>query len=132
MVTNAQSSEAPLSLLIPRDTTSTEIFICPGTRDEKLPSGEPFSNAVISYAYYMGLNASNDPAIPLLSDRQIDTLPKSSGRQVFSLDGKKPANNHEKDGGNIIFLNGEALTINPKTTRDLVFPTNVTLLNPRP
>ncbi len=52
MTKQAVSSEAPLSLLIPKYTTVTEIFICPGSDDSSLPSGEPFSTRKISYAYY--------------------------------------------------------------------------------
>src|SRR4051794_25651972 len=39
-VSNAMTSEEPLSLLVPRCTTVTEIFICPGSKDAMLPSGE--------------------------------------------------------------------------------------------
>src|SRR5438874_1023856 len=31
-VKNAKSAEEPLSLLVPRSTTSTEYFLCPGTK----------------------------------------------------------------------------------------------------
>ncbi len=131
MVTNALTSEPPLSLLIPRCTTVTEMFICPASGDKKLREAESFSNAIISYAYYMGRNTNADPAAILASDRQLDTLPKLNGRQAFSTDGNKPGNNHAKDGGNLLFVNGETLTTGPKTSRDLIFPTNVVLLNPR-
>ena len=130
-VASAESSEVPLSLLIPRSTTVTEMFICPGTDDRKLPEGEPFTKRTISYAYYMGFNTNADPASPLLSDRQLDTLPSRAGSRVFSFDGKKPGNNHHADGGNIVFLSGETIASGPKAARDLLFPTNVVLLNPR-
>ena len=39
VVTNAQSSEAPLNLLVPRYSADTSIFICPGGRDAEIPSG---------------------------------------------------------------------------------------------
>ena len=52
--TNAQTSEEPLSLLVPHYTVDTSIFICPGGRDSALPSGVSFANRKISYAYYMG------------------------------------------------------------------------------
>src|SRR5271170_8282168 len=40
VVTNAQTSEAPLNLLVPRYSADTTIFICPGGRDPDIPSGE--------------------------------------------------------------------------------------------
>src|ERR1019366_5402494 len=49
--TNAQTSEEPLSLLVPRYTVDTSIFICPGSKDARLPSGGSFTNRKISYAY---------------------------------------------------------------------------------
>ncbi|MGH7993420.1 MAG: type II secretion system protein, partial [Limisphaerales bacterium] len=52
--TNATRSEVPLSLLVPRYTADTSIFICPGSKDSPLPSGVPFAHRQISYAYYMG------------------------------------------------------------------------------
>ncbi|HZV35506.1 MAG TPA: type II secretion system protein, partial [Verrucomicrobiae bacterium] len=46
-----KTSEPVLSLLVPRSTTSTEYFTCPGCKDSPLPDGQPFANAKISYAY---------------------------------------------------------------------------------
>src|SRR5579863_4511063 len=51
---NAQTSEGPLSQLIPRYTTGTEYFTCPGCKDATLPDAQPFADRKISYAYYMG------------------------------------------------------------------------------
>lgn len=127
---NAPDSEAPLSLLIPRSTTETEIFICPGSKDEPLPQGERFEKRKISYAYYMGWSANAPSTTPVLSDWQIDTLPKKAGRQLFSPDGKGPGSNHHKYGGNVMFLDGEAKKSKPKAAFDLLFPTNIILLNP--
>src|SRR5687767_3519273 len=50
-VRGAKTAEEPLSLLIPRCTTDTTLFICPGTKDKGLPQGKPFTNGTISYAY---------------------------------------------------------------------------------
>ena len=50
----AQTSEAPLSLLVPKYTVRTDLFICPGSKERKLPSAEPFKDRRISYAYLMG------------------------------------------------------------------------------
>jgi len=36
-VPGAQTSEAPLSLLVPKYTTGSEFFICPGGKDKPLP-----------------------------------------------------------------------------------------------
>ena len=83
--TNAQTSEEPLSLLVPHYTVDTSIFICPGGRDSALPSGVSFANRKISYAYYMGQRLG-DAQQPLMSDRQINTVPKQTGDPVFSTE----------------------------------------------
>src|SRR6185503_3977358 len=67
----AHSSEQALSLLLPRYTTVTEPFICPGTKGSPLPEGESFEKRRISYAYYMGRHAT-DSAEPLMSDAQVN------------------------------------------------------------
>ena len=56
----AVSSEAPLSALVPRYTSVTGIFICPGSKDKALPEAKPFANRKISYAYAMGLTTQGD------------------------------------------------------------------------
>ena len=127
----AETSESPLSLLVPRSTTVTEIFICPGSRDSKLPEGEPFTKRRISYAFYMGRMKTDGPGILLLSDRQINTLPKIKRQQMFSENGKKPGANHSKSGGNLLFCDGEFRSVKPRASRDYLFPTNVVLLNPK-
>src|SRR4051812_6110098 len=55
IVPHAEHSEAPLSELVPRYTTDTSIFICPGSKDAALPGAKPFADRKTSYAYYMGL-----------------------------------------------------------------------------
>ncbi|MGA2177542.1 MAG: hypothetical protein ABSH38_21415 [Verrucomicrobiota bacterium] len=127
---DAPNSEAALSLLIPKSTTVTEMFICPGSRDEELPEGESFAGRRISYAYYMGRAAKDDPGEILLSDWQVNTAPKRTGQQVFSSDGKKPGNNHYAEGGNLVFCGGDISGCGPKASRDLLFPATVRLLNP--
>jgi len=131
-VTNAVTSEAPLSLLIPRYTTGTEFFICPGSGDKALPDATPFADRRISYAYYMGRKLSEGAGQPLMSDRQVNTEPKSAGDVVFSPDGKKPGNNHHKYGGNFLFCDGSIQASPARAAFKLLFPTNVTLLNPKP
>ena len=129
--TNAQTSEEPLSLLVPHYTVDTSIFICPGGRDPALPSGEPFANRKISYAYYMGQRLG-DAQSPLLSDRQVNTLPKRANDQVFSATGKSPGNNHHKYGGNFLFGDGHADFTPPQLAFSLVTTPGVVLLNPKP
>ncbi len=126
----AQSSSEPLSLLLPKGTTETAIFICPASGDKPLPESEPFEKRRISYDYYMGRPANSDPQDILLSDWQVDTLPKHKGRLIFSPDGKPPGNNHEDAGGNLLTCGGAVLYSGPKTDRDVLFPSTVRLLGP--
>ncbi|MEO5803012.1 MAG: type II secretion system protein [Verrucomicrobiota bacterium] len=132
MVKGAVASEAPLSLLVPRSTTVTEIFICPGSKDNKLPEGEPFTQRRISYAYYMGRAKVDGAGVLLASDRQVNAFPKIKRQVIFSENGKPPGANHFKSGGNLLFCDGEIRSTKPRAARDLLFPTNVVLLNPKP
>ena len=131
VVTNALTSEEPLSLLVPRYTADTAIFICPGSKDSPLPSGVSFAHRTISYAYYMGQRAG-DAQQPLASDWQINTLPKQAGDPVFSATGKPPGNNHYKYGGNILFCDGHAELSPPRLPFPLATSNGVVLLNPKP
>jgi type II secretory pathway pseudopilin PulG len=128
---SATSSEQPLSLLLPKYTTVTAPFTCPGTKGSPLPEGVSFADRRISYAYYMGRRAS-DGAAPLLSDAQVNTQSKAVGQQVFSSDGKAPGNNHHKYGGNIMFSDGNVEMIQTKARQSLTLTQGVVLLNPRP
>jgi type II secretory pathway pseudopilin PulG len=128
----ARTSAEPLSLLVPRSTTETAMFTCPGSGDKALPEGEPFAQRRISYAYYMGRNTNHSANDVLLSDWQVDRQPKLAGQPLFSSDGKKPVNNHQKDGGNILLGSGAAEASGPKAARDLPVPPGVILLNPSP
>src|ERR1700722_10583277 len=103
--TNDQTSEQALNLLVPRYTVDTSIFICPDSHDSDIPSGAPLDKYTISYAYYMGYGTNTQGGF-LMSDRQVNTLSKDVGDQVFSLNGKPPGNNHQKNGGNILFCDG--------------------------
>lgn len=129
-VKGATSPSAPLSLLIPKSTTVTEIFICPGSDDKPLPEGEHFADRRISYAYYMGRATNDNPGEILMSDWQVDNAPKRAGQIVFSLDGKKPGNNHRANGGNLLTLDGQVSASGPKSKRDLMYQVPVALLNP--
>jgi prepilin-type N-terminal cleavage/methylation domain-containing protein len=126
----ATAPDAPLSLLIPKSTTTTEIFICPGSHDKPLAEGERFAGRRISYAYYMGWATNDAPQEIVITDWQIDIAPKKKGQPLFSSDGKKPGNNHYGDGGNLLSLSGEVSSSAPKASRDLLYPPSVTLLNP--
>jgi prepilin-type N-terminal cleavage/methylation domain-containing protein len=130
-VAGAQTSEAPLSQLVPRFTVASEAFICPGSGDTPLANGEPFANRRISYAYFMG-RRSTDPGGLLMSDRQINTQPKAVGELVFSEDGKAPGNNHHKYGGVYLLLDGRTEAGGRAAEFAVIWPTNVTLLNPKP
>ncbi|MDB6028484.1 MAG: hypothetical protein JWM68_4707 [Verrucomicrobiales bacterium] len=131
-VSNAVTSEEPLSLLVPRCTTVTEIFICPGSKDAMLPSGESFAERKISYAYYMGMDKTAGSGWVLITDRQVDTSQKQPGGQMFSPDGKMPGNNHDRFGGNVLMVDGSISSTKAKVAGGLLFPTNVILLNPKP
>ena len=127
----AQTSEEPLSLLVPRYTSDTSSFICPGGKDSALPSGEPFAKRRISYAYFMGRRAT-DASELLMSDRQIDAGPKRIKQQVFSLTGKKPGNNHHKYGGNYLFCDGRIEMGSALALFSITVTQGVSLLNPKP
>ncbi len=132
VVPGASTSEAPLSLLVPKYTTGTEFFICPGGSDKPLPDAQPFANRKISYAYYMGRALADGAGAPLMSDAQVDTAPKTPGQTVFSFNGKKPGNNHNKFGGNFLFCDGNVQYTPAVLTFALPPATNVILLNPKP
>jgi prepilin-type N-terminal cleavage/methylation domain-containing protein/prepilin-type processing-associated H-X9-DG protein len=128
----ARTSEEPLSQLAPRYTTGTEFFICPGSGDAQLPDAKPFADRRISYAYYMGRNVTDGADQPLVSDRQVNALSKPAGVLLFSADGKKPGNNHNKYGGNVMFCDGNVQASGPGAAFPLPCPPNIILLNPKP
>jgi prepilin-type processing-associated H-X9-DG protein len=131
-IPEAKTSEVPLSLLVPKYTTGTEFFICPGGNDKPLPDAQPFADKKISYAYYMGRTLSDGAEAALASDAQVDTAPKTTGQGVFSSDGKKPGNNHNKFGGNVLFCDGNVQYTPSRLAFPLPLATNVVLLNPKP
>jgi prepilin-type processing-associated H-X9-DG protein len=132
LLAGAQTSEPVLSQLVPRSTTRTEFFICPGSRDKDLPPAQPFARRTISYAYYMGHTAAEGADQPLASDSQVDTNAKFTGQLVFSPDGKRPGNNHNKYGGNIMFCDGSVRSTPARAAFDLTNAPNIVLLNPNP
>jgi prepilin-type processing-associated H-X9-DG protein len=124
----AQTSEEVLDVLVPKYNTDTDLFICPGSKDQPIPSGESIAKRKISYAYYMGRRAGN-ASDALMSDAQIDTLPKTTGQPIFSADGKPPGNNH-KSGGNFLFSDGHTDSSSPMSSFLLATNSKVVLLNP--
>jgi len=128
----ARGSEGPLSLLVPTYTTDTGVFTCPGADDPPLPQAEPFSDRTISYAYYMGWKKTDPSRGPLASDRQI--LPADRKRhdadRMFSRDGRGPGANHDKYGGNVLFLDGSTRRYKSEADEQLEIPDEIKLLNP--
>jgi prepilin-type processing-associated H-X9-DG protein len=129
VVTNAQTSAEALAGLSPLYTVDTTVFICPGSGDAPLASGESFAKKKISYAYFMGRARRMTREI-LMSDRLVDALPKTTGQIAFSTTGKPPGNNHGKAGGNFLFTDGHTETTPAMIPFSLVIPPDVVLLNP--
>jgi type II secretory pathway pseudopilin PulG len=128
----AQTSEEPLSVLVPRYTVASEAFVCPGSKDSSLPTAESFARRKISYAYFMGRTLTNVPGDLLMTDRQINTQPKAKGSQMFSADGDAPGNNHHKYGGNYLFVDGRLEQSAALAEFPVTIPPGVVLLNPKP
>jgi len=131
VTTNARTSEEALDVLVPRYSADTAIFVCPGSKDSALPAGESLRQGRISYAYYMGRQATEAGRV-LLSDKQVDTQAKQAGQKVFSENGKPPGNNHHKYGGTFLFCDGDMKSSPPAAAISLPLGTNVVLLNPKP
>lgn len=129
---DAATSEAPLSLLVPRYTTSTEYFICPGSGDSAPPPAQPFTKSRISYAYYMGARPGDGASQPLMSDEQVDASAKTNGAPLFSADGEGAGNNHNKFGGVILFSDGSLKTSDTNAEMPLPLNRDILLLNPKP
>ncbi len=129
---SAITSAEPLALLVPKYTTQTSQFICPGTKQPPPPPSLPLEKCHISYAYYMGHTTASSATMPLLSDAQADAQPKIATQVLFSPDGKSAGNNHYSFGGNILFCDGHAESHPAHAAKDLPIPPHVILLNPRP
>ena len=130
-VAGAHTSEDALEPLVPRYTSDTTMFICPGIEDAPPTAGLPLQQQKISYAYYMGRRAA-DAQQALMSDQQVDTQSKMAGAYAFSHTGKPPGNNHGKLGGNFLFCDGRVESSPPRVPFSLVLTQGVVLLNPRP
>jgi hypothetical protein len=127
----ARTSEAALGQLVPKYTSAGSSLTCPASKDSRLPDGEPIGERKISYAFYMGRRIADGNEV-LMSDAQVNTLAKQKGEIVFSPDGKKPANNHHKYGGNFLFCDGRLEMSSAKAPFPLPLTNGVVLLNPKP
>jgi prepilin-type N-terminal cleavage/methylation domain-containing protein/prepilin-type processing-associated H-X9-DG protein len=124
----ARTSEEVLDILVPRYTSDTSVFICPASDDLPLTSGS-LKKRKISYAYYMGRGITN-AAEPLVTDKQVNSLPKTAGEPIFSSTGKPPGNNHGKFGGNLLFGDGHIESMPPTTSKPLSLSAGEVLLSP--
>jgi len=127
-VPGAQHSGEALALLVPKYTSDTASFICPGGHDSEPPAGGSLAKHKISYAYYMGRGV--DSGQVLMSDKQVDTKAKQAGQQVFSTTGKPPGNNHRKYGGNFLFCDGHVELSPAAAAFPLPLTNGEVLLNP--
>ncbi len=127
--TNARTSGQALDLLVPRYTSDTSMFTCPGSKDSTIAPGQSLLRHKISYAYYMGRSLTNTQQV-LMSDKQINTEPKAVGQAAFSTTGKPPGNNHRRFGGNFMFGDGRLEMSPAKTPFPLETGPGTVLLNP--
>ena len=130
LVPDARSSEDALALLVPHYTVATDKLVCPGSKDDSIPPATPLAGQRISYTYFMG-RTLNDKDVVVMSDRLLDTAPKSPGQAVFSSNGKPPGNNHHQYGGNFLLCDGEVRSAGTNISFALTTTPNVTVLNPR-
>ena len=124
----AHTSEEALDLLVPRYTSDTSMFICPGSDDSMPGPGQPLRRSRISYAYYMGRSQATNQA--LMSDRQVNTEGKAAGEAAFSTTGKPPGNNHGKYGGNFLFTDGHVESTPARVPFSVELGKGEVLLNP--
>lgn len=124
----AHTSEEVLDALVPRYTSDTSVFICPGSKDSLLGAGESLRSRRISYAYYMGRSLTNSQV--LMSDKQIDNQARGAGEAAFSTTGKPPGNNHRQFGGNFLFCDGHVELTPPQVPFALNLGAGEALLNP--
>ena len=125
-VTGAKTSGEVLDVLVPKYTSDTSVFICPG--DSSLLPGDSLRSRRISYAYYMGRCLTNSQV--LMSDKQVDSQARAAGEVAFSTTGKPPGNNHRQYGGNFLFCDGHVELTPPHVPFALGLGSGETLLNP--
>lgn len=132
VVTNAQTSEEALALLVPHYTSDTTIFVCPAlaSTEAQPTAGQGLRDWKGSYAYYMGRLVTDEAVV--MSDAQVDTAPKGKGDTAFSETGKPPGNNHGKGGGNFMSCDGTVVSSGVNAPFPLRFTKPIVLLNPKP
>jgi type II secretory pathway pseudopilin PulG len=126
----AKTSDEGLAKLVPQYTTRTDAFTCPGTKENKLPAAQPIKGKKIGYAYLMGLTSKAVPDQWIMSDWLVDTKAHATNETIFSADGKRPGNNHDKYGGVILFVDGNVEISKPKAQFPITTPSGTKLLNP--
>jgi len=87
---------------------------------------------LILTSMYWGSGARDPEQAILMSDRQVDGLPKEAGQIVFSQTGKPPGSNHKQNGGNFLFCDGHVESSTVRAPFSLVLTQGVVLLNPKP
>ena len=125
----AKSSQEALAKLVPQYTTRTDAFTCPGRKEGKLPPAQSIKNRKISYAYLMGLT-NNAPDQWIMADWLLDEKPHAAGELIFSSDGEGKANNHDKYGGVVLFVDGSARISKAKAEFPVNVPNGTKILNP--
>lgn len=126
----SKSSQEALDRLVPQYTTRTDAFTCPGSKDDPLPTAQPIKNRKISYAYLMGLTSKASPDQWIMADWLLDTNPHAKGALIFSSDGEGNANNHDKFGGVILFVDGSAEISKANAEFAITTPKGTKILNP--
>jgi type II secretory pathway pseudopilin PulG len=126
----AKTSDEALTKLVPQYTTRTDAFSCPGTKEDKLPAAQPIKGKKIGYAYLMGLTSKAGADQWIMSDWLADTKAHATNEVIFSADGKRPGNNHDKYGGVILFVDGNVEISKPKAQFPITTPPRTKLLNP--
>jgi prepilin-type N-terminal cleavage/methylation domain-containing protein len=126
----SKSSQEALDKLVPQYTTRTDAFTCPGRKEDPLPTAQPIKNRKISYAYLMGLTSKAAPDQWIMADWLLDTKPHAKGELIFSSDGEGTANNHDKFGGVILFIDGSAEISKPNAEFAITTPKGTKILNP--
>ncbi|HOX58222.1 MAG TPA: type II secretion system protein [Candidatus Paceibacterota bacterium] len=130
-VAGARTSAEALEALVPRYTSDTAAFFCPGAKQPASLAGDSLRQQRISYAYYMG-RSLREPRQPLMSDQQVNNLARNAGEHAFSSNGKPPGNNHGKRGGNFLYCDGSVAATPPCVPFSLLLTQGVVLLNPNP
>jgi type II secretory pathway pseudopilin PulG len=125
----ARTSAEALALLVPKYTSETRTFICPGAKTPVDLPAQTFARQTISYAFYMGQWITNTSGL-LLTDAQLNAEAKAAGERVFSGTGKGPGSNHHRFGGNVMYIDGRVERIPAKAPSPMPLAPGIVLLNP--